>query len=356
MNKLRILIAESDINYIIPLQNKFIKEYFNSIELEIITEKDYFYSKFSIPQQIDIAIISEEFFNQTILIHNIGKIIILTETNISNKYAGQNITTIYKYTNIKEIFNSINGVFSSNIINQKTKTKDAKIITITSAIGGCGKTLLSMAICSYLNNNYKRVLFIGAERLQTFQSRLTDKSPIISNAFYAMLLQSDVDKTSIYNAIKKNLRNEGFSYIPPFKAGLMSLEMEYSIFIDIALQAKQSKDFDFIIIDTDHIFDINKVQLIDAADKVVIVTKQDANSVFATNVFATNIDGGANNDKFIYVCNNYDSSRDNAIANSQKSNKFTVNDYIKSFSTDEQMEISNIINSKDIQKLAFSLI
>ena len=59
MAKPRIVIVDSDINYIIPLQMKFVDEFFEKIDLEIITDPIYFNDLFSTPQKIDILIISE---------------------------------------------------------------------------------------------------------------------------------------------------------------------------------------------------------------------------------------------------------------------------------------------------------
>lgn len=42
MSKPRIIIADTDISYIIPLQQKFIEEYFEKIDLEIISDPSYY--------------------------------------------------------------------------------------------------------------------------------------------------------------------------------------------------------------------------------------------------------------------------------------------------------------------------
>ena len=42
MAKPRIIIADTDSNYIIPLQLKFVEDFFEKIDLEIITDKDFF--------------------------------------------------------------------------------------------------------------------------------------------------------------------------------------------------------------------------------------------------------------------------------------------------------------------------
>ena len=40
MAKPRIIIADTDINYIIPLQLKFVEDFFEKIDLEIISDKE----------------------------------------------------------------------------------------------------------------------------------------------------------------------------------------------------------------------------------------------------------------------------------------------------------------------------
>ena len=41
----RIIIADSDINYIAPIHLKFVEEFFDKIQLEVITDKDYYYGQ-----------------------------------------------------------------------------------------------------------------------------------------------------------------------------------------------------------------------------------------------------------------------------------------------------------------------
>ena len=60
MAKPRIIIADTDAGYIIPLQLKFAEDFFEKVDLEIITDTNYFESLFSTPQKIDILIVSED--------------------------------------------------------------------------------------------------------------------------------------------------------------------------------------------------------------------------------------------------------------------------------------------------------
>ena len=49
--KPRLIIADTDINYIIPLQAKFAEEFPGEIDLEIITEPAYFEQAFRKPAE-----------------------------------------------------------------------------------------------------------------------------------------------------------------------------------------------------------------------------------------------------------------------------------------------------------------
>ena len=43
MARPRVIIADTDLNYVAPLQLKFAKEFFEQIDVEIITSAEYFW-------------------------------------------------------------------------------------------------------------------------------------------------------------------------------------------------------------------------------------------------------------------------------------------------------------------------
>ena len=110
---------------------------------------------------------------------------------------------------------------------------------VTSAAGGVGKTTVAMGVAACLAQNYKRVLYINAARLQNFQYALDNSSPITSPDVYANLLNA---QDNAYNDIQHIIRKEKFSYLPAFKAALMSLGLDFSIYSKLALSAKGSGD------------------------------------------------------------------------------------------------------------------
>ena len=79
MSRPRVIIADEDRGYIIPLQLKFVKEYFNQIDLEIITDRQYFLELFSTPQKAEILILSDELYDSSLQKHNIGYIFVMSD-------------------------------------------------------------------------------------------------------------------------------------------------------------------------------------------------------------------------------------------------------------------------------------
>lgn len=349
MARPRIIIADTDVNYIIPLQLKFVEDFFEKVDLEIITDEGYFDELFSSPQRADILVVSEDLYNQSLQRHNIANIFLMTEQYEEDQTDELNLNRIFKYTSIKEIFNEIIGK-SADVLNIQFEGKqDTQIVVVYAAAGGVGKTTVALGISDSLTMNYKRVLYINASHLQSFQRILDNASSITSTDVYAKLSNAN---ENIYSEIKHVIRKEGFSYLPPFKAALMSLGLKYAIYKQIAIAAKKSGEYDFVIIDADTDFNEDKADLINIADKVIIVTNQKESSVVASNVLVSNING-SNSEKYIFVCNNFDKDDDNALISPRVSMKFTVNDYIEHFDHYDQMKCSDFAKNSGIQKVAF---
>lgn len=348
MAKPRIIIADTDINYIIPLQLKFAEDFFELVDLEIITDEDYFNELFSTPQQVDVLIISEQLYDHSVQRHNISHIFLMTEQYEEDLTADLQVHNIFKYTSIKEIFNEIIGKCCEVFKIGSDIKQDTEIILVYSACGGVGKTTVAMGISACLTKNYKRVLYINAGHLQSFQRLLDNESPISSSDIYVKLsMQSD----NVYADVKHVIRKELFSYVPPFKAALMSLGIDYSLYKKLILSAKKSKDYDYIIVDADSTFDEDKAELFELSDKVIIVTEQTASSVYATNVLVSNITG-INGDKYVFVCNNFKQDRHNALISPAYTMKFTVSDYIEHNDRYDLMKCTDLIKDKGIQKTA----
>lgn len=352
MAKPRIIIADTDVNYIIPLQLKFSEDFFEKVELEIVTNNEYFETLFSTPQRADILIVSEELYSQSMQRHNISHIFVMNEQYEDEQTADLNVNHIFKYTSIKEIFNEITGKSADVLKLDKASKQETQVVLFYSASGGAGKTTVAMGVSASLTKNYKRVLYINAARLQVFQHMLENYSAITAAEVYAKLATAT---ENIYSDIKHVIRKELFSYLPPFKAALMSLGINYSVYEKIIVSAKKSGDYDFIIVDADVSFDEDKAALFNIADKVMVITNQSLASVLATNILVANING-ASAEKYIFICNDFDKEEDNALISPNVALKFSVSDYIDHFNHYTNMKPDDLSKESSIQKAAFLII
>lgn len=352
MAKPRIIIADTDISYIIPLQLKFVEDFFEKVDLEIVTDNEYFETLFSTPQRADILIVSEELYSQAMQRHNISHIFVMNEQYEEEQTADLNVNHIFKYTSIKEIFNEITGKSADVLKIEKNGKQETQVVLFYSASGGTGKTTVAMGVSASLTKNYKRVLYINAARLQVFQHMLENHSAITAADVYAKLAAAT---DNVYSDIKHVIRKELFSYLPPFKAALMSLGLSYSVYEKIIISAKKSGDYDFIIVDADVSFDEDKAALFNIADKVMVITNQSLASVLATNILVANING-ASAEKYIFICNDFDKEEDNALISPNVALKFSVSDYIDHFRHYENMKPDDLSKESSIQKAAFLII
>lgn len=352
MAKPRIIIADTDSDYIIPLQLKFVEEYFEKVDIEIITDRSYFDALFSTPQKADILIIAEELYEVSLQRHNIKSIFLMTEQSEDDQTGDLNVNRIFKYTSIKEILNEITGKSADVLNKSESAKKETQIVLVYSACGGVGKTTVAMGISACLTKNYKRVLYINAGHLQAFQMLLDNETPIVASDVYAKLAKAS---DNIYDEIKHVIRKEQFTYLPPFKAALISLGLKYSLYEKIILSAKKSKDYDYIVVDADSTFDEDKANLIGIADKVMVIVNQGMASVVATNVLVSNVNG-MNDEKYVFLCNNFSKEQDNALISPIVSLKFTVSDYIDHFSHSDLIKPESLSKESSIQRAAFLVI
>lgn len=349
MAKPRVIIADTDINYIIPLQLKFATDFFDLVDIEIITEKTYFDELFMKPQKAEILIVSEDLYDITLQRHNIANVFLMMEQYEEEQTGDLNIVKLFKYTSIKEIFNEIVSKSAEALKIDSHKKQETQMIVVTSASGGVGKTTVAMGISACLTKNYKKVLYINAGRLQAFQYMMDNQAGINTQEVYAHLAEPG---NRIYADIKHVIRNELFSYLPPFKAPLMSVGLDFSIYEKIAVSAKESKEYDFIIVDVESVFDEHLTRLLDAADKVILVVNQTVKSVIYTNQFVSNING-INGDKYAFVCNNFDKEKDNALIRPDIVLKFNVGDYVEHMKNYETKRIADYVKEPGMQKSAF---
>lgn len=352
MIKPRVIIADSDVNYVMPLQSRFIEEYADGIELEIITDKQYLDELFLSPQRALLLVISEKMFSESFAKHGIEHIFLLTENAFGDETTDPSAERVFKYTSVKEIFNRIVSTCFRDVDEQLTDSKYTRVIAVCSGKGGQGKTTVALGIAGYLAQNYKRVLYLNAAELQTFHVYMENVTPITDAEIYVKLRSTE---NSVYKELKSFIRKEHFYYLPPFKAPLFSMGIDQNIYVDFIKEVRQSLEYDYIIIDVNTGFNEYLMNVLNLADNVIFVTEQDEASALAMNRVAENI-GGIGTNKYLFVCNKYDGNNPNAHVERRMNLKYSIATYIDMVQDNYEMRVADFIQIRGVDKLAYHII
>lgn len=351
MSKDRIILAEEDVPYLVSLQNKFIEELFNLIDLEVISDSGYFSEFLSVPQEAQALIVSEKLYTPQIRKHSFGRIFLLTEEPNEDTQADDTLLRIYKYTSIKEIYSEVISRSTGILQLDRAVTTDSQIILVTSATGGVGKTTVAMGLCASLVRGYKRVLYLNAEKMQTFQLLLRSQAPVTEEDAYSALMHPTRE---LYAQLRHCIRTDRYHYLPPLRAPQMSLGISPDAYMKIAEGARKSMDYDFVVVDTDSVFDEDKARFLNLADKVLIVTEQSAYHVRACSSFVSNI-ADLNPEKYFFICNKYSEERENALADPQLHQRFNVNEYVRTVNSYETFCASGFTGDEGMERIRWLL-
>lgn len=347
MEKARVVIADADVNYIMAFQLKWIEQFYDKINLEIITDKEYYKNFLMMHQKIDIFIVSEEFYDVSVRRHNIGNLFILSEDYETNIETDAYTKVIYKYSSIKEIINTVQANSADILKFEENSVNKTQVVLVTSAAGGVGKTTIAMGLAASLADENK-VLYMNSERMHSFGYLLKDKSSLSNNAYISLLDSKNVK----FEGIKEYIRNEYFDYIPPFKASLLSLGIKSDIYEKIIGEVKISGEYDYIIIDSDNVFDENKVNMMEMADKVIVVSKENRASIMATKSLIQNING-ISRDKYKIIIN--DCNQDVNFEKDLIAQDFSIDEYVEKISDYEEKEMKDFSHMKSMQRIKYLL-
>lgn len=302
MRRQKIILADRDENYLASLELKLYQELGTQADLEIITDEEYFEKYFSNLQSAELMFISEEFYHSALGRHNIKYMIVMEEEPDFINTDADNVYHIYKYMSLRDIYNKVLYICGRDL--QVTGTSgNTQVLLVYSPSGECGKTTVALGLSACLEENYKKVLYIDAEYLQTFHHWTAQKERLpISGCF-----QRGGNDGNLFDVIKPYIRREGFDYLPPFVGALSALNIEYSVYEQIIQCVKKSREYDFIVVDTDCVFNKDKAALIRAADKVFLVYEQTDKGMVQMNALLENLDI-SDDEKFFLIRNKYSGS------------------------------------------------
>jgi len=352
MSKLVVVLADTDEKYLMPLELKFIQEFGDKANIEVISDKEYFNTYFSTRKKIDILVIHEDLYTGDLEKHSIANLFILTESNSISGTEDLSLNKIYKYTSVKEIFSEIMGMTSTKSLSPINQKEDNKVIMVYSPSGGSGKTLVALGICAAVAKCHKRVLYLNTETLQRYNFALENKG-FCSQGFEKHMLTQD---ENISEYLSTELGEELFDYLLPFRQSISSLNINMDNYKHLIESVRATRQYDYIVVDSSSDFTSEKTMMMSYCDKVMIITGQDAVSASKLDSLFESIDCSDNN-KFMFVCNKYSGESVNWLINNNLGNKCTISEYIGTIDLDyASFNLKILAMNKHFQKIAYTLI
>lgn len=341
MSSAKIILADPDLHYLLKLQIRLMQGVSGDVEIESITDPDYFRTYFSVPRDAGCLIIFESMYSEELLKHNIDNIIILTESGEEEISPDGKIRKIEKYSSPNQIFNQIKSTLTSRIIIDQTK--DVDVLTFYSASGGLGKTTLSLSMAKHLAGKHYRVLYINTESIQSHSYYLEDDRPVTGQ----IMMNLETSSSSVYGILKGSIRQEGFSYVPPLPSPLAFYGTGREIYNALIEDVCSSRDYDYVVVDTDSIFDNVISDILKQSTKVFFISNQEEAIVNTADRFLSDIDSSSG--RFVFIRNNYSGDEE---SKTEQLDRVSVDQYVPHFDGMGRELLERISNSDSILKMA----
>ncbi len=322
MAKAQIVLVDTDEGYLGPLERKFVEEFKYDANIHVITDPAYLAEFFSVQQSIDIFVVSSDLYSPDFMRHNIQNFFVLSEVPPQQDTA-EPYHAIYKYTSAKEIYDAIVSMSGATFA-ARLHSDAARVILLFSAGGGLGQTTIAAGLASVLAQNFRRVLFISMDSLQTFGAFMQSDARIKLGSEKPLLSKSDY----VYEAIKPFIVAEMFDFLPPFDSAPASLGIEAEHIIHLIDCIKKAGDYDFVIVDAPNELSKQTTKMMAYANQTIVVTAQDALSVYKLDCLLDNIDF-SDPTRFWLVCNLYRSEQENFLISGQNGRNHPKCEYIR---------------------------
>lgn len=265
MSKTSVVIVDTDESLLMPLLSKILDEFSTEIQLEVITEKEYLREYFQTFREIDLLVIAEKDYQISTNQHDIKKTIVLSE-NLQKDKSQEKVIYMYRFSKISVIVNAI----LSFLLSQKEAVK-TKVIVVTSAAGGEGKTLLSLGIVKNLILAQKEALYINADWIQNLDTYIEGAISLTTEEMFQLIGIGNTDINFFDSYIREQ---NGIKYLSGSMLSLASFSRTTQWYVELIKKLVNTKKYQYLVVDTNSCLDHVKLELASICDKLVVTTKE----------------------------------------------------------------------------------
>lgn len=344
MAKPLMVIVETDMEHLIPLQMKMAEVLIDTADIEIISEPEYMTEYFMTPRMIDILVIEEDMYSESLSMHSIARTYVLVDNmndNSESVYPMEgsiaDVVCLFKYCNINTLTRYIIPLEWAGL---NSSEKEPQIVAVIAPAGGMGSTTVAVGISACMKQNLKKVLYLNLKNYQNFHYYFTNKSWLSVEAC-GYLRDADA---RVYEKLRPFFQKEDFVYLPPLKNNRESLGISYKGYTELARIAQKSGEYDFVVVEIGNEINSETLKFLKFVNKVFIVTRQDEYSAFKLEILKYNINF-SDKEKYSFICNYFEKERVNALLETDGNTGTVISGYI------EKTDPTKIKNANDLKAI-----
>ena len=266
--KIKIAVLDQDKNYLERIMTVFNNRYVSETEIYLFTEINDALESLR-QNRIQVFLANESFKISISSIPDYCAFAYLTEGIGINSLRGNK--AICKYQKVESFYKEILSIYSDVFDGEISKTNDSrsKKIVILSASGGSGCTSCAIALAMSMARRGNKVFYLNLEMLNYGYIFNNEAISTLSEVIYNVKSRRSNLGIKLGALIQED--SSGIFYFPSGKTPLEVMELNEE---DISLLIGEIDDmgeYDYIIIDTDMVFDNKTYTIINKSNKVVFV-------------------------------------------------------------------------------------
>jgi cellulose biosynthesis protein BcsQ len=290
MNKLQLILVDSDKEFV-SMVTDYIQtsEYALKYVIKSFTQKSSLETYLTLSKEDHILLINRNLLGIDLELNNVTCVILLSEIVPTTEHEMYQL--VYKYQPLNLLFSQVMGVylekFSDLSFIQSGKNQKTQVISIYSASGRSGKTVVALNLAQQLVLQEKKVLLISLETISSLSVLLKlESGQQFSQILY--YLRSDVSKlASKLQSLKSYHAELGIEYINPILNIREMNEISKSDIQSLIEALTTTEEYDFILIDLESSMHARVIGSMESSDRIFWIVQDDIQSLHKTQVMFT---------------------------------------------------------------------
>jgi MinD-like ATPase involved in chromosome partitioning or flagellar assembly len=272
--EIRLVLIDSDYEYIRTLEEELIRRFASRARIQIITDPAYVETFFHTTRTVDVLLADRNFCGPYLDEHTVRHILLLApEIEIGQEYP-EKVKVLMKYLPVEEIMQAVEeAVAEEEAVPREEllpeEKPETRVISVYSPMGGCGKSLVAMALGRKLKKLDQSVLLIGCDTMQSFSAFMEEEE--YADEALAEQLKAPGEET--YWNILQNIGRKEISCLLPFEKTLPALGIGAAEMKNLISILKEKKDFSCLILDLGSSLDEQTLALMEESDAYVLITE-----------------------------------------------------------------------------------